>query len=208
MASGDVFAIKLHLSYSGQACRPGFYLVEGDGGPGVDPVLDAAQAVIDALGGAPLAGFSEQLFLAGVEAQDVQPATSRSRVIDIAPAIGGNVTEDNPLPPQDSMLIEWTTTLKGGKGKFARRARTYMPGCPSVKQVGGFLGTGMFDDLSAFASKIFDPFVSDGTAYALAAVAFVPLSNPRVIQELNLISAFALDNIIGIQRSRRPGRGI
>ena len=208
MASGDVYAIKLHLTFAGQQCRPGFYLVEGTTG-GVPGPLGAALAVKDALGfSAPLAGFSEALSIEAVEAQDVQPGTRRSQLAGYSPAVTGDVADDNPVAPQDSMLIRWATDQKRGKGKFAKDARTFMPGIYSTGQVSGFLIEDLQNALSAFASLIFDPFVTDGTQYALAAVHFVPHSIPRVIDALNLITSFTVDNVVDIQRRRRPGRGI
>ena len=208
MASGDVFAIKLHMTVSGQQARPGFYLVEGSGFGSVNPCEGAASAVDFALGGAALDGFSAACSLEAVEAQDIQPRTNRTFVRPLFAPIVGTEADANPVPPQDSMLIEWTTALKGGKGLYARRSRTYVPGIYSTGQLSGFLIADLQNALSAFASKIFDVFVTDGTQYGLYAVAFNPGTNPRTIREINPIVAFAVDNVVDIQRSRRPGRGI
>jgi hypothetical protein len=208
MASGDVFAIKLHCTFAGQQCRPGFYLVEGGGAADVNPVRGAATTVASALAGSFLAGFSADLTAEGVEAQDVQPATGRSYFHAFSAPVAGDVADDNPVPPQDSMLIRWLTDLKGGKGKFARRGRTYMPGIYSTGQVSGFLITDLQDALSAFASRLFDRFVTDGTEYQMFAVAFNPGTNPRTVLEINPITSFSVDNVVDIQRRRRPGRGI
>lgn len=208
MALGDVFAVKLHLTFAGQECRPGFYLVEGGGaGDPANPAQACAENVAANLGGG-IAGFSSALAFTAVEAQDIQPGTNRTGIAPISPAEVGGVADDNPVAPQDSMLIEWTTALKGGKGKFARRGRTYMPGIYGTGQVAGFLIADLQDALSGFASLIFGPYVESAVAYQMHAVAFVPGSNPRVIQEINPIAAFAVDNVVAIQRPRRPGKGI
>src|SRR5213595_3755400 len=182
MASGDVYAVKLLMTFAGQQCRPGFYLVEGTGGAGANPVGDVIDAVIAALGATPLAGFSAACSLEGVQVQDVQPATRRSQSGFLVPAEVGSIADDNPVPPQDSMLIRWVTPVKPIKGAFAADSRTYMPGIYSTGQVSGFLISDLQDALSAFASNLFDPFVSDGSAYAMAAVSFTPGSNPRTIR--------------------------
>jgi hypothetical protein len=207
VATGDVFAVKLHVTYAGQECRPGFYLVEGTGGAFLNPCESAASAVRVALGGGALNGFSAAAVLHAVEAQDVQPGTNQSFVSNITPGIAGDVADDNPLPPQDSMLIRWGTALKTGKGVFAARSRTFMPGIYGTGQVSGFLIADLQDALSAFASLLFDPFVTDGTSYAMTAIAFNP-GSPRTIKAFNLINSFSIDNVVDIQRRRRPGRGI
>lgn len=209
MATGDVFKISLMMTSSGQQCRPGFYLVEGSGLGFSNPCEGAANAVHDALvGTSALDGFAASTSLEAILAQDVQPATNRSFKFDYTSEVVGTIADDNPVAPQDSMLIEWLSVLKGGKGKFARRSRTYMPGIYSTGQISGFLIDALQDALSAFASKIFEAFVTDGTTYQLHAVAFNPGTNPRTIREINPIVSFGVDNVVAIQRSRRPGRGI
>lgn len=208
MATGDVFAVKLHLTFAGQQCRPGFYLIEGTGGAGPDPVQACAADVMNLIDGFLLVGFSIATTCQGVEVQDLQPATTRTFFQPAYSTTAGTIADDNPVAPQDSMLIEWTTALKGGKGKFARRARTYMPGIYGTGQISGFLIPALQDALSACASLLFDRYVSDGTVYQMHAVAFVPGSKPRVISEVHPITAFAVDNVVAIQRRRRPGKGI
>lgn len=208
MAIGDVLAVKLHLTFAGQQCRPGFYLIEGSGAGGPpNPCQGVADDVLATLDGG-LTGFSAALTMVAVEGIDLQPATNRSVVQPVYNPQAGDVADDNPVAPQDSMLIEWTTILKGGKGKYARRSRTYMPGIYGTGQISGFLIADLQDALSAFASRLFDRYVTDATTYQMHAVAFVPDTNPRVIQEVNPIAAFTVDNVVAIQRSRRPGKGI
>lgn len=208
MASGDVFAVKLHMTYAGQQCRPGFYLIEGAGSGDSNPTRGLADFIVLNFSGGSIANFSEALTWEAVEVQDIQPATSRTWISQMDPATVGGVSDDNPPTPQDTMLIRWITALKGGKGLQARRGRTYVPGIYSTGQVSGFLTSGLQDDLSAWASSFFDLFVTDGTAYQMHAVGFVPGSNPRVIAEVNPIVAFTVDNQVDVQRRRRPGRGI
>lgn len=207
MASGDVFAVKFHITFAGQECRPGIYLVEGSGVGDVNGPRGCATAVVAALGADPLAGFSAAATLHRVSVQDVQPGTGRT-YNTFGVNFSGSEADDNPVPPQDSMLIEWVTTLKGGKGKFARRGRTYMPGIYSTGQISGFLISDLQNALSAFASLLFDPFVTDGTEYQMHAVAFNAGTNPRTVKEIHPIDNFFVDNTVGIQRSRRPGKGI
>lgn len=208
MATGDVFAVKLRMTFADQECRPGFYLIEGNGSGEVNPVHGCALTVKAALGATPLAGFSVATLLTAVEVQDVQPGTGLTAVSTFFPAEQGDVADDNPVPPQNSMLIRWLTDFKGGKGKFARRGRTYVPGIYSTGQISGFLTEDLQSALSAFASLLFNPFVSDGTQYQMNAVSFVPNSNPRVIREFHPITDFGVDNVVDTQRPRRPGRGI
>lgn len=208
MATGDVFAVKLHMVYADQQCRPGFYLVEGTGSGETDPVQGAAIAVKTALGATPLAGFSALTLLNAVEVQDVQPGTGRTVVRNFLPAAQGDIADDNPTPPQDSMLLRWISGLKGGKGKFARRGRTYLPGIYSTGQISGFLIADLQTALEAFGQLLVNPFIDDGTAYQMHAVSFVPNSNPRVIREINPIVEMTVDNQVDIIRRRRPGRGI
>lgn len=208
VASGDVLAIKLHMTFAGQQCRPGFYLVEGGGGGDPSITRGAALHVSSTLGAGCLAGFSSALTMEGVEAQDVQPGTTPSYLDHHVTFAAGGIADDNPVPPQDSMLIQWLTEFKHGKGKFATRGRTYMPGIYSTGQISGFLITELQDALSAFSSLLFGAYVADGTIYQMHAVAFTPHSNPRTIAAINPIVSVGIDNVVAIQRRRRPGRGI
>lgn len=208
MASGSVYAVKLRITFAGQQCRPGFYVIEGAGNGDAFGPRGCADFVNAMLSGSTFNGFSAALTCFGTEVQDVQPGTERTYFAPLSTAIVGGIADDNPVPPQDSMLIQWTTDLKGGKGKLARRGRTYIPGIYSTGQVSGFLITDLQDALSAFASIFFDNFVTSGEAYQMHAVAFNPGTNPRTIAEVHPIAAFSVDNVVAIQRSRRPGKGI
>lgn len=208
MASGSVYAIKMHMVYSGQQCRPGFYLIEGTGTGDTIGTRGVAEHVIATLGAANMAEFSASLTFPAVEAQDVQPATERSFVVGTTGPLVGGVADAHPPAPQDCALIQWLTALKGGKGLVARRSRTYMPGIYATGQTSGFLEAAMVDAFSTFASILFDEYVTSGAAYQMHAVAFTPGSNPRTIQEVNPITAFTIDNVVAIQRSRRAGTGI
>lgn len=207
MASGDVFGVKLHMTFAGQQCRPGFYLIEGGGGAGLTPCAAVVNAVVAALGDDPLAGFSAACSLDAIEANDIQPGLTSSFISNLSPAKVGDQADDNPVPPQDSMLIRWQTAKKPHTGVFAARGRTYVPGIYSTGQSSGFLASELQDALSAFASLLFDPFVSDGTAYQMHCVAFNP-GTPRTVKAIGLVTAFTIDNQVDIVRRRRPGRGI
>jgi len=207
VAIGDVFGIKLRMTYNGQQCRPGFYLVEGSGGASPDPVVNVIGAVLVALGATPMVGFSDHCTLDGVEASDIQPGLLRTQFAS-GGVETGTVAEDNPLPPQSCGLIQWQTNVKPIKGAFAADGRMFMPGLPASEQIGGFLTLDGVNAISAFASLIFDSFSDDGTAYQLHAVSFTPGSNPRTIRAINPITHFTVDNIVRSQRRREVGRGI
>lgn len=208
MASGDVFSCKLHMTFAGQQCRPGFYLIEGAGSGDADPVHGVTTMLRGIFGTGCLAGFSAATSIQAFEVADIQPATGRTEVLPVLGPTVGSIADDNPVAPQDSMLIEFTTALKGGKGLFARRSRMYVPGIYGTGQISGFLIPALQDALSAFASILFDTFVTDASQYQLHSVSFNPGTNPRTIREVNPITQFTVDNVVAIQRRRRPGRGI
>jgi hypothetical protein len=199
--------VKFHFKLDAVECRPGFYLVEGGGGPDPDPATNVANAVFSALGSDPLDGFSDHCSLTAIEVQDVQPATRASLVAPYGTPKVGTVADDNPPSPQNSMLVHYQSNLKRGKGVFAQAGRIYVPGIYSTGQISGFLVTGLFDALSAFQSLLYVPFVTDGTAYAMACVAF-NAGSPRTVKALNLVVSMVPENQTAIIRSRRPGRGI
>lgn len=208
MPTGDIFACKLRMEFAGQQCRPGFYLIEGSGGTDPNPLRAAGIAVNDALGVTALTGFSASTKYAGVDVQDVQPAMAASQSVLLAAPLVGDIADDAPLPPQDSMLIRWITDFKGGKGKWATRSRTYVPGIYPAGQNSGFLVEAMQLTLQNFADLLGAAFVTDGTAYQMHAVHFLIGSIPRTIDTINPITSWSIDNVVAIQRSRRPGRGI
>lgn len=208
MPTGDVFAIKLRMEYAGQQCRPGFYLVEGSGGVDPNPLRAAGIAVNGALGLAALTGFSASTKYYGCDVQDVQPATAASQTVLLDAPLVGDIADDAPMPPQDSMLIKWITDFKSGRGKWATRGRSYIPGIYAAGQNSGFLVEALQLTLRNFADQLGAAFVDDGSAYQMHAVHFVIGSNPRVIDTVNPITSWDVDNVVAIQRSRRPGRGI
>lgn len=207
MASGDVFAIQLHFTFAGQECRPGFYLIEGGGG-GAGPACQVvADHVYTALGADPITGFSGATTLHAISAQDIQPRTNASFKRDLSPVFVGDVADDNPVPPQDSMLVRWLTAKKGGKGVFNQRGRTYVPGIYSTGQISGFLISDLQDALSSFASLLATPYIDDGTDYQMHCISFNP-GSPRTIKGFEPVVGFTIDNQVDIIRRRRPGRGI
>ena len=155
MAIGSVYAVKLHLVYSTVQCRPGFFLVEGAGNGDVNGTRGCAAHVLGVLGLDCLTGFSDSLSMVGVEAQDVSPGTERSWLVPVEADTTGSIVDANPPPPQDSMLIQWLTAEKGGKGLVARRSRTYMPGIYATGQISGFITGTLQTALSVFASLLF-----------------------------------------------------
>lgn len=207
LASGDVFKVTLELALDAVQCRPGFYLVEGGGGVGPNPVQNCADAVAAALGPNPLTGFVQNLTLNGVRVEDVQPATAASLSTPVGPS-GGTIADDNPPPPQDSMLLHLSTGVRRSVGVFAAIGRMYMPGIYSTGQISGFLIPDLFTALGVFSELLAGPFVDDGTAYQMHVVSFNPGTNPRTIRAIQPVVAITPTNQVAIQRRRRPGRGI
>lgn len=207
MATGDVFKVSLLLSLDAVQCRPGFYLIEGSGLGGANPVNDCGQDVVNTLGVTPLAGFVQNLNYAGVHVEDVQPGTSASLDAPVGP-FTGTIADDNPPPPQDSMLCTLYTAARRSPGNFAAEGRIYMPGIYSTGQVSGFITSTLFDALSAFFSILNDRYVADGTVYQMHVVSFTPGSSPRTIRATNAVTDMVVRNQVAIQRRRRPGRGI
>lgn len=208
MASGDVFKVILEMSLDDVQCRPGFYLVEGSGGGGTDPVLDCANAVSAALGANPIAGFVQNCNLDNIRVEDVGPSAAAAQYSDTWATDTGTVADDNPPPPQDSMLIRLTTAKKSIKGVYATHGRMFIPGIYSTGQVSGFLTPTLYTALGVFAGLLQVPFVDDGTAYQMHIVSFNPGTKPRTIRRIEPVTRVIAMNQVAIQRPRRPGRGI
>lgn len=207
MPTGDVFKVTLDISLDSVECRPGFYLIQGVTDDGGDPVGACIGAVNSALGATPLAGFVANATLHSITAADIQPGTAASQTFVIAPH-SGTIADDNPPPPQDSMVISLRTAMKMSKGIFASHGRIYMPGIYSTGQVSGFLTEDLQDALLVFTNKLVLPFVQDGSEYQMNVISFTPGSHPRTIRAVNPVTAMRPSNQVGIQRRRRPGRGI
>lgn len=208
MASGDVFKVILEMSLDDVQCRPGFYLVEGSGGGGVDPVLDCANAVSTALGGSPMTGFVQNATLNAIRVEDVGPSALAAQYSDTFVADSGTIADDNPPPPQDSMLLTFRTAKKSIKGVYATHGRMYLPGVYSTGQISGFLTPTLFTALGVFAGLLQTPFVDDGTAYQMHVVSFNPGTKPRTIRRIEPVTQIWARNQVAIQRPRRPGSGI
>lgn len=207
MATGDVWKVELELAWGTVQCRPGFHLIEGSGGGGLSPQGNVADAVDAALGGDPLAGFSDQLDLSGIIIHDAQPGLLPS-YRQATTAISGDVVDVNPLPPQSAGVISLKTDLKPVTGAFAAAGRIYMPGIPQNGQISGFLQAGFQAALSAFFSLLFGPFVTDGTAYQMHIVSYTPNSKPRTVRAVQPVTGFSINNVVRSQRRREFGVGI
>ena len=208
MAIGDVFKVTLQLALDAVQCRPGFYLVEGGAAPNSgDPVTDCAETVEAALGATPFTGLVENLTLAAIQVEDVQPAVAATVVLGTS-AIAGTIVDANPPPPQDSMLISMRTGLRRTAGNFATHGRMYMPGIYSTGQISGFLTPTLKTAFDVFAALLGSPFVEDGSAYEMHIVSFTPATVPRTIRALNPVTSLVTSNQVAIQRRRRPGTGI
>lgn len=207
MPSGDVFKINLLMNWGSVECRPGFHLIEGTGGSSTDPMLNAAQAVLDALGPGPLAGFSDQCFIHGIQVVDAQPGLRPTTNFPMTP-IPGDVVDANPLPPQSAAVLSFTTGVKGSVGVYATHARIYMPGIPQNGQISGFLQATFQAALEAFGNLLAAPFIDDGTNYQMNSVSYTPASRPRTIRAVNPILGFNVNNVVRSQRRREYGVGI
>lgn len=207
MATGDVWKAIFNMQWGTVECRPGIHLIEGTGGIGLNPAENVATAINDALSGTALDGFSDQCHLTGVTVQDIQPGILPTQVFAIGPRVG-NVVDVNPLPPQSAGVISLQTGVKGVTGVFATAGRLYMPGIPQNGQISGFLEATFQDTLSAFAQKLFDQFVLDGTAYQWNIISYTPGSRPVTVRAFNPVTAFTINNVVRSQRRREFGVGI
>jgi hypothetical protein len=181
-----------------------FGLVEGSGAPGgPNPLADAAQAVEAALGGpgAAIEGFLIAWAIREIIVTDVQPGTAPSFKL----AVSHNGTDGAGVAlPQATINIRWRSLLKGP----ANRGRMYLPGMGVNIQDGGYWYSDAQDPASAFASLLFDPFVTDGTAYQLVILSYVPDSHPRALRAAVPVSSFSIDNVVRDQRRREVGTRI
>lgn len=201
MATGDVYHIALAGTYNGEPINMTFGLVEGTGGGGPDPLADAAAAVDAALGGTTVAlpGLSSGLVVNQVIVHDVQPGTAPREVVNVGPHPGA--TAGDSLPGICAAVISWRTALRGPMN----RGRIYVPGIVTSDAELGYLNSDGVDDVSAFASLLFDPFVTDGTAYQLNVLSYVPASSPRALRAAVPVISFSIDNEIKSQRRRGAG---
>ena len=207
MASGDVWKVNLGFKWGTIECLPGFHLIEGSGGAGANPLDDVGLAVLAALGSDPLSEFSDALTLDHFVITQIQPGTFPTARFNFGALVGG-VADANPLPPQTAGVISWKTGIKPVTGAFAALGRMYMPGCPQNGQISGFFQASHQNALSAFASLLFDAFVTDGTTYQLNIVSYTPGSKPVTVRAFNPVTSFSINPIVRSQRSREFGVGI
>ena len=201
MASGDAMRMSIKGLIQGEPWEVTFGLVEGAGGITADPLADACNNVIAALGATPLAGFTDQVSITAVQAQDVQPGTKSAVQVDLPAPILGDGTEDS-LPSICALVVQWHTALRGP----ANRGRMYLCGLPEGTATGGFWTADALTPASAFASKLFDPYGPlDGTDYQLSVLSYVPGSSPRALRAAVPITAFTLANTVKSQRRRGVG---
>lgn len=207
MATGDVFKVSVLLGLDAVQCRPGFYLVEGSGGGDPDPVVSCGLAVVSALGLFIQTGMVANSLYSGVHVEDIQPGVAASRDFPAGP-IAGDIADDNPPPPQDSMLLQLRTALRRSVGNFAAQGRIYWPGIYSTGQISGFLTPTLALSLENVAASLRAPFVTDGGAYQMHVVSFNPGTSPRTIRAIQPVTEVLPSNQVAIQRRRRPGRGM
>lgn len=202
MASGDVFRVGLEwtLNSSVRALTT-FGLVEGAGLGGPDPMQDVATGVADAIGPTPISGWSANASLSGILVSDVQPGTRGGIRVPLGPFAGTIV--DDMLPPQDAMVVHFSTGLKGK----ANNGRLYLPGWSEADQIAGFWQSTAMDNGSALMSALFAQFVDDATIYQLSLLSYVPASTPRALRAAVPIISFTIDNVVRSMRSRQVGRG-
>jgi hypothetical protein len=201
MATGDVFHIALAGTYNSEPIQMTFGLVEGTGGGGPDPLADAAAAVDAALGGttAALAGLSTGLAINQIIVHDVQPGTAPREIVNVGPHPGA--ASGDSLPGICAAVISWRTALRGPMN----RGRIYVPGILTSDAEIGYLNSDGLDSVSGFASLLFDVFVTDGTAYQLNVLSYVPGSHPRTLRAAVPVLSFSVDNEIKSQRRRGAG---
>lgn len=203
MPSGDAYRVGIVWDFAGagQALTT-FGLVEGAGGAGPDPMTNVADDVISTLGGSPIAGWADTTTIQAVIVSNIQPGTYAGVRVP-TPILGGSVADDS-LPGQDCLVVHWSTGLKGK----ANMGRMYLSGFPESGQVRGFWNSDVINPASAFASLIFDEYVSDATNYQLSVMSYVPGSSPRALRAAVPVTAFTVDNIVRSMRSRQVGRGM
>lgn len=207
MPSGDVWKVNMKMLWGTVECRPGFYLIEGGGGGGVNPSENVSLAVEAAFGAGALTGFSDQLAWVGNTIIDIQPGVLPTQDWDFLSAAIGTVADVNPLPPQSAGVISWKTGVKGSRGVFAAAGRTYMPGIPQNGQISGFLEGTFQVSLQNWAQALVDAFVLDGTAYQLHVVSLTPNSIPVTVRAINPVTGFSINNVVRSQRRREFGVG-
>jgi hypothetical protein len=204
MATGDAYRVAIEWNLNGNAviALTTFGLVEGAGGPGTDPVQNVADDVAATIAGATLTPWADTSIIQAIRVDNIQPGTYAGIRSPIT-AIGG-LDAANGLPAQDALVVHWSTGLKGK----ANAGRMFLSGFSEAFQVRGFWEAGAQDGASAFASLLFDEYVSDGTNYQLNVLSYVPLSSPRVLRAAVPVTAFHIDNVVRSMRSRQNGRGI
>jgi len=207
MAEGDVFKVTLHLTLDAVECRPGFYVIEGAGGGAGNSRQVLADHVVATLGADPLNGFVQNLNLTGVQVDDIQPGTGATWLNPLV-GIAGDIIDDNPPPPQDTMLATFKTAKKSTLGNYAAQGRMYMPGIYSTGQISGFITATLKEAFDDFLELIGDVYVLDGTAYQMHVVSFTPGSNPRTIRAFEPVTEIVSSNRVRSQRRRQAGVGI
>lgn len=201
MATGDVMRMAIKGKIQGEDWEITFGLVEGSGGITADPLADACNNVIAALGATPLAGFSDQVSIVSVQATDIQPGTKSAVEVPLAVPKTGDGTEDT-LPSICALVAQWHTAGRGP----ANRGRMYLCGLPEGTATGGYWTADALTPASAFVSKLFDPYGPlDGTDYQLNVLSYVPGSSPRALRAAIPITSFTLGNTVKSQRRRGVG---
>lgn len=207
MATGDVWRVILHWKWGSVECRPGFHLIEGTGGPDPNESYNVYQSVIGALGATPLAGFSDQSEIDGVEVVQIQPGTLPTVFYPDGPFVG-DVVDVNPLPPQSAAVLSLNTAIKPITGAYAAQGRIYLPGIPQTGQISGFLQATFQAAVSAFMSQLEAVFITDGTAYQMNVVSYTPGSRPISVRAFNPVTTWSVNNVVRSQRRREYGVGI
>lgn len=98
--------------------------------------LDAVTALLGGSGGTWLEGLSVQYAPYQLDIVDVYPGTEATQSFALSGA--GSVTDDDCLPPNDSMCITWRSLFKGPGG----RGRNYLTGFAEGSQNGGYWEAG------------------------------------------------------------------
>lgn len=199
MATGDAMRVTLVGECAGEPVNLTFGIVEGAGsGSDPNPLVNLANDVATNVVPGMLTGFNEFFSLFEVVVTDVQPGTAGAVHVNVNEA--GDVTGD--MSPQlCACVISWSTALRGP----ANRGRMFVPGLPRDTIQQGYWSSAGQDVVSAFASKIFDPYAADGTNYQLNVLSYVPDSSPKALRAAVPITGFHIVNRIKSQRRRGVG---
>jgi hypothetical protein len=154
MPIGDVYNLRVKATFDGEPIinSLSFVNVGIDGGTTLEDQIQLAAAFaatmgLDGTGPGPwTTGLSVQYVAKTIEVGDVVPGLAPS--YQLAVDMPGTVTDDDAMPPNDSLCITWRSVFKGPSG----RGRNYLTGFAEGAANGGYWEAGT----QAFATTIAD----------------------------------------------------